>query len=184
MRGHVVEDLEDYVQFWSAFGGKWFGGLAPNSYAGPIPRDGGWGFVAGVRFKLAPDEAILVTTTSGGAKYTGFQVTDPWMIAADAKTHQTSLNLSQAAANPDGSYTYVIAATDPGVANWIDTAGLDEGFAVLRWQGLPAGATKDGLLREFKVVKLSELTGLPKVSPAERRQQLAARADGYANRVR
>src|SRR5262249_10064533 len=26
VRGHVVEDLEDYVQFWSAFGGKWFGG--------------------------------------------------------------------------------------------------------------------------------------------------------------
>ena len=184
VRSHVVEDLEDYVQFWSAFGGKWFGGLAPNAYAGPIARDGGWGFVAGVRFKLAPDEAILVTTTTGGAKYTGFQVTDPWMIAPDAKRYQTSLNLSQSVANPDGSYSYVIAATDPGVANWIDTAGLDEGFAVLRWQGLPPGATKDGLLREFKVVKLSELSSLPKVSPAERRQQLAERADGYANRVR
>ena len=184
VRSHVVADLADYVQFWSAFGSKWFGGLAPNAYAGPIARDGGWGFVAGLRFRLAPGEAILVTTTTGGAKYTGFQVTDPWMIADDARRHQTSLNLSQAAANADGSYTYVVAATDPGVANWIDTAGLDEGFAVLRWQGLPPGATKDGLLREFRVVKISELAGLPRVSPAQRRQQLAERADGYANRVR
>lgn len=55
---------------------------------------------------------------------------------------------------------------------------------MLRWQGLAPGATKDGLLREFKVVKIAELSNLPRVSPAQRRAQLAARADAYANRVR
>ncbi|CAN7228446.1 hypothetical protein LJR219_000831 [Phenylobacterium sp. LjRoot219] len=186
LRRRVLAKLEDYVRFWSAFGDGWFGGLAPNSIGGPVARDGGWGFVSGVRFKLAPGEAILVTTTAGGASYTGFQATDPWMIAADATRHQTSLNFSQARPNADGSFTYVIAPTDPGVANWIDSAGLAEGYAVLRWQGLPPGATKDGLVRDFRLVRIAEIQDLPvpRVTPEQRRAQLAARADGYANRVR
>lgn len=187
LRARVLAKLGDYVRFWSAFGDGWFGGLAPNSIGGPVARDGGWGFVSGVRFKLQPGEAVLVTTTRGGAAYTGFQATDPWMIAADATRYQTSLNLSQARPNADGSFTYAIAAEDPGIANWIDSAGLAEGYAVLRWQGLPPGAAKDGLVRDFRVVKLGEiqdLPGVPRVSPDERRAQLAARAEGYANRVR
>jgi hypothetical protein len=185
-RRRVLAKLEDYIRFWSDFPNVWFGGLEPNGHAGPIPRDGGWGFLAGLRYRLAPDEAILVTTTHGGARYTGFQVVDPWMIAPDARRHLASLNLSQAAAGPDGSFTYVIARTDPGVANWLDTAGLGEGYGILRWQGLPPGATKDGLLRDFRVVRLSELAnapGLVRVTPAERRAQLAARVAGYTSRL-
>ena len=34
--------------------------------------------------------------------------------------------------NADGTYTYVIAARDPGVHNWIDTDGLREGILTLR----------------------------------------------------
>ncbi len=185
--GHVLADVDDYVSFWSVFPDKWFGGIAPNTVGGPTPRDGGWGFVAGVHYKLQPGEALLVRTTDGQAQYTGFQVTDTWMIAPDAKRFQTSLNTSQARADADGGYTYVIAPTDPGVANWLDTAGLTEGFAVLRWQALPPGAAKDGLVREVRVVRIADLAGLigvARISPADRRAQTLARADGYANRTR
>jgi hypothetical protein len=187
LRRRVLAKLGGYVRFWAAFGDSWFGGLEPNSFAAPIPRDGGWGFVAGVRYKLEPGEAILVTTDRGEARYTGFQVIDPWMIAPDARRHQASLNLSQSTPNADGSFTYVISPTDPGVANWLDTGGLHEGFAIIRWQGFPPGATKDGLFRDFRLIKISELSALPalpRVTPAQRQARLKARAAGYVSRLR
>ena len=48
-------------------------------------RVGGWGFVAGLRYDLKADEALVVTTHNGGSRYTGFQLNDPWMIPPDAR---------------------------------------------------------------------------------------------------
>ena len=182
----VLAKLPDYVRFWGNYHTTWLGGLEPNSYAGPVPRDGGWGFIAGLRFKLAPGEALLVTTVSGGAGYAGFQLTDPWMMSPDTRHHQASLNLGQAKPNADGSYSYAIAPVDPGIANWIDSAGLHNGLALLRWQAVPPGVNKDDLIRECRVVTLSELDGLdvPRVTPPERKAQMAARDAAYASRAR
>jgi hypothetical protein len=187
LRRRARADLTDYVRFWARFPDHWVGGLASNTVREPSSRAGGWGFMSGLRYTLAPGEAMVVTTTPGGARYTGFQVIDPWMIAADGRRFQASLNLSQATPNADGSFTYVIAPQDPGVANWLDTAGLHEGFGIIRWQAVPKGMTKDGLLREHRVVQLSEVAAMPglaRVSTDERRKALDARARSYASRAR
>jgi hypothetical protein len=185
LKQRVLAKLPAYVRFWANYHTTWLGGLAPNSYAGPVARDGGWGFIAGLRFALAADEALLVTTTSGGAGYAGFQLTDPWMISPDRRRHQASLNLSQARPNIDGSYTYLVGPTDPGIANWIDSAGLRNGLALLRWQSVPAGADKDALIREFRVIKLSEagLLDVPHVTAGERIAALARQAADYMARA-
>ncbi len=187
LRRRVVGRLGDYVRDWADFPNHWFGGLKPNTYGGPMGREGAWGFVAGLRFSLAEDEALAVTISRGAASYTGFQVVDPWTLASDARAGLTSLNLSQAAPDKDGNFTYVIAPGDPGVANWLDTTGLRDGFGVIRWQGTPVGATKDGLLRSFRVIKLADAVNLPgvaKVTPRQRQAQLALRAQEWANRLR
>jgi hypothetical protein len=186
VRARVLAKLSDYVALWSRFPEKWFGGLAPNTIAKPVPREGGWGFLAGLRFQLKPDEAILVTTNPQSAGYAGFQIVDPWMIASDAKRYQTSLNLSQAKPNADGTYTYIIAARDPGVANWLDTAGLHDGYGILRFQVLPNGFDGKSLLRDFKVIKLDEaakLPGMARSDAAARKSALTVRAEGYSNRT-
>jgi hypothetical protein len=178
--------LPGFVRFWSRFPEIWFGGLAPNSVSEPLGRNGGWGVVAGCRFVLEPDEAILVTTGRNGAGYTGFQLNDPWMIAPDARANQVCLNLSQATPNADGSVTYVISQADPGVANWLDTVGCNAGMGILRWQALPPGPTSDGLIRDFRKVKLAALdsiSNIPRVTPAQRREAVAARAAAYAART-
>lgn len=179
-------DLADYIRFWAKFPDWWMGGLQPNAHKPPAVRAGGWGAVSGLRFALRDEEALVVTTTRGGAGYTGFQLIDPWMIAPDARRFQCCLNLSQVRPNADGSFTYVISPSDPGVANWLDTAGLHDGFGIVRWQALPPGATGEGLLRDFRVVSLAEVEkmDLPRVSPEQRGKQVAARAWSYANRTR
>ncbi|TAL00580.1 MAG: hypothetical protein EPO08_13165 [Rhodospirillaceae bacterium] len=187
LRRHVHEDLEAFVRFWARFPDIWFFGLKPNTISDTAAREGGFGFNAGCRFQLAPGTAVLVTTWHGDAAYTGFQLTDPWMIAPDARKHQCSLNSFQSVPNADGSFTYVIAASDPGVANWLDTAGFHDGFGVLRWQGVPRGASKEGLIREFRVIEISDLanmSNLARITPEKRQAQLASRADGYIGRGR
>jgi hypothetical protein len=184
---HLYEDLEGYIEFWAAFPDVWFGGLHGNKIAEPKGRNGGWGFVNGLSFDLAaPDDAILVTLDPAEAAYTGFQIIDPWMIAPDAKKYQVSLSSAQAVGNADGTRTYVISMTDPGAANWLDTAGLHQGLAIMRWQALSKTATKDKLVRDFRVLKHSDLAKLPdlaRVTPEQRKAALAARAKAYANRT-
>ena len=186
VRERVLADLEGYVRFWAHFPDIWFGGLKANTHSEPMQRPGGWGYVAGLNFSLADDEALLVTTTRGGAKYTGFQLNDPWMIAPDARLNQVCLNNSQSTPSSDGSTSYVISKRDPGLANWLDTCGMRDGLGILRWQNIPDGLTKDGLIRDFRVVKLADLPGmgLPTVTPAQRRSRVAARFAAYSSRTR
>lgn len=185
-RALVHRDLAGYIGFWSNFPNIWFGGLKPNTHSAPQQRPGGWGYVAGVNYHLAEGEALVVTLDPGGAKYTGFQINDPWMIAPDARARQVCLNGSQVAANADGTVTYVIAASDPGAANWLDTTGYHDGLAIIRWQAIPPGLKGDGLIRDFRVAKLSEVAAikdLSRVTPAERRARVAARKADYETRV-
>src|SRR3546814_3434081 len=99
--------------------------------------------------------SLVITTTDGGADYTGFQITDPWTLRPETLLRTSSLNKTQARKSPDGSYTYVIALQDPGIANWIDTAGLHQGWFQMRWQNLPAGS--EPTASAVKLVKLDDM---------------------------
>lgn len=182
----VMADLANVVRFWAGFPDVWLGGPAANTFAAPAAREGGWGFIGGVHFKLAPGEAAVVTMHPGEAAYMGFQLTDPWMVSPDNGRNQSCLNQAQSTPDADGRYTYVISPVDPGVANWLDTCGMDQGLGLMRWQGFPGGAKdNDGLFHGFRIVQLSEvetLAGVARVTPQERSRRLAARRESYFSR--
>jgi hypothetical protein len=139
-------------------------------------------------FRLRPDEALVATFNPGGAAYSTFPVTNVWGVSPDYGEHQCSLNNRQAVANADGRITVVLSALDPGVANWVDTSGLEEGFIMLRWQGLPPHAhAGEGPGVTSQVVKWAELpavlpAGLKRVTAAERKAALAERKAGFERR--
>ena len=141
------------------------------------------------RFRLAPDEALVVTVDPCGARYLGVQLADPWGASMDYGAHTCSLNQHQAHRRADGTITYVVALSDPGVHNWLDPAGLEQGTMLHRWQGLPDGGfDSERSVRSSQVVRLDQLAGvLPAdtrwVTPAERSRQLSARAAGLARRL-
>jgi hypothetical protein len=185
----VIADMPAWVTFWSHFKDG-FLGLPPfNSFAGPNGRDGGWGYLAGGRFRLAVDEALIVTTDPAGSYYTGFQISDPWTVSPDPMVRLVSLNGSQVMPNPDGTLTFALAAVDPGLANWIDTTNLAEGWMLIRWQGVPASADPAHFMRETRVVALDRIetevpAAVPRIDIAGRRRQLAERARSLGTRTR
>ncbi|MUL63906.1 hypothetical protein BOO86_05465 [Mycobacterium sp. CBMA 234] len=139
-------------------------------------------------FNLADNQALVVTLTPGSAKYFNVPVTNAWTVSPDYSTGDpTSLNNAQAIANPDGSYTLVISKTDPGVANWVSTGGLNQGTIFARWQGLDPNSTDQPTLTT-QLVTLDQLKAvLPKTTvyytPQQRAQEIAERQSGYTLRT-
>lgn len=137
-------------------------------------------------FQLEDDEAMVITIDPGRAGYFVVPVTNVWTIFSDVRDVQNSLNNTQAVANADGTYTFVISKTDPGVANWVSTGGLSLGSLFIRFQQLDASSTVDPTLHA-EVVTLDELDEiLPAdtkyLTAAERQEQLELRQEGYDTR--
>jgi hypothetical protein len=139
------------------------------------------------RFQLAPDETFVVDVGDGGAEYFTVPLSNIWGTTLDIVDRTGSLNKAQSVANEDGTYTYVISATDPGVHNWIDTDGLGEGILTLRMAEFGDAGPKQDLGATGRVVKLDRLDveapGLHRVTPEERATQLTQRRQGYLRRL-
>lgn len=103
-------------------------------------------------FDIADDEALVVDLTPPECDFWNIQLANYWMESLDYRYYKVHLNKGTAEYNPDGSVRIVIAATDPGVSNWLDTCGHDHGTMCVRW----IGATEHPDPK-VTVVKLDEL---------------------------
>jgi len=186
MANHAAAQLGQAAEVSLAFyNGIWQ--RAPNTLD-PYVRDLGWGIVAINRFQIADDEALVVTLDPVDARYLGVQVDDLWLRSANYVTHTSTLNNAQSKPNRDGTFTFVVAKEDPGYFNWVDTAGMNDGYLIGRWELFNEATTGDGAVREVRKVKLADLdAALPKgavrVSPQQRAAQLAAREAAYQLRL-
>jgi hypothetical protein len=132
-------------------------------------------------WELADDEALIVEVTPPSALYWSLSIGNQWWETIDYAGHQSSLNGHQAVLD-DGVFRAVVAHHDPGVANWLDTAGHRRGPGMVRWvraEQAPVPTTR--------VVSFDELDTVlppstPRVTPAERERVLAARRAGIRKR--
>lgn len=139
-------------------------------------------------FQLADDEALVITINRAGAGYFVVPVTDDWTVTKDYWNQQTSLNNVQSVADDAGNttYTIVVSPSDPGVANWVSTGGLNQGTISIRFQDIdPAVAHLPTV--SAQVVPLSALgsvlpPGTRYVTAADRAVQIATRKAGFNNR--
>jgi hypothetical protein len=101
------------------------------------PYAPGWGTPDNVyalgAFRLEPDEALVIEGRSPRCTYWGVQLWNRYMQSLDYRYHRVSLNREQAVLAPDGSFRVVVAHRDPGVPNWLATAGHREGLVFCRW---------------------------------------------------
>ena len=139
------------------------------------------------RFDLNPGEAFVVDVNDGGAEYFTVPLSNIWGTTLDICDRTGSLNKAQSVPNEDGTYTYVISPTDPGVANWIDSDGLREGILTLRMAEFGEHGPREDLGAHGRVVPLDELENavptLRRVSAQQRATELAERRAAYLRRL-
>jgi hypothetical protein len=110
-------------------------------------------------WRLAPDEALLVEVKPPQVcDYWNFQLNNHWMESLDYRFHTISINQHQARYADDGSVRLVVAHEDPGLDNWLDTAGHDFGTMCFRW--IRADAHPQPQARVVKLAELAELAEL------------------------
>lgn len=85
-------------------------------------------------YDLADDEA-LISEVKVPARYRYWSIilTNELYETTDWYNNQASLNDRQAVVDSDGVFRTVISARDPGVHNWLDTAGYPSGAIQGRW---------------------------------------------------
>jgi hypothetical protein len=96
----------------------------------------------------------------------------------------TSLNHRQATVGTDGRLWLVVAASDPGVPNWLDTTGRGVGLLNYRhfWgSALPTLQTK---VVPFGDVRAALPRDTPVIDAPTRERQIRARRDHLAWRFR
>ena len=137
-------------------------------------------------FRIGDDEAVVVTANAAGAGYRSIVLYDRWNRSLDYRDHQSHLNSGFMAPDADGTFTFVAAARDPQIHNWLDTQGFHEFFIGHRWQAISTSSAERPTIRA-EIVKLSQLDtsvgpGVARATPTQRLDQLATRRALYDRR--
>lgn len=153
------------------------GGMGTNIYAGGI-------------FDLADDEALYIEATfTGDPVYVSFHLGNLWGESPDYANHQSSLNLHQMHMGADGVQRWVVAHSDPGVQNWLDTTGLKRGFLSHRWAYSELPPESEWPQITCRKVALKDAAAcfpadMPVLSESQRRDEIAVRQAHVQRRFR
>ena len=134
-------------------------------------------------YDLKDDEALIIETpVPAKCTYRSMILTNEIYETTDWYDNLSSLNADQAPADADGVLRVVVSARDPGVANWLDTAGYPTGAVQGRWmecstQPIPS-------VRKVALAEVRKLlpAGTRTVSPAEREAEIRDRRSALQQR--
>jgi hypothetical protein len=134
-------------------------------------------------YDLADDEALIVEATMPAqCRYRSLILTNGIYETTDWINNQSSLNDAQAKADADGVLRIVVSARDPGVPNWLDTAGHSQGLIQGRWfdcDTQPIPSVRKVMLAQLRTALPPET---PVISPAEREAIIRDRRRAWQER--
>jgi hypothetical protein len=135
-------------------------------------------------FSCGPGEAVIFECRPPRCRHWSVSLANWWWEAIDFSARQSSLNQAQARLDADGTFRGVIAHEDPGVPNWLDTAGHEKGTLIARF--VMAEAAPVIRTRSVKLAALQDELPpeTPRVSFAEREASLARRQRAVWRRFR
>jgi hypothetical protein len=169
--------VERSLHYWSAHSRR-SAGAPPNAIGPPATPPGGAPHIAygAGRFELAPHEALVITTDVPDADYWSWALhTEHWFDSGDFASCMTSLNHVQAHIDTDDRLRIVVAATDPGTPNWIDTGGRPRGMLAYRLIGARTRPAPTTAIIAVGEVRDHVPSDHPLIDAAVRRDQLARR---------
>ena len=164
--------------------------LAPNTLMVHLPqssdkRAGLRGQAYGIgNFRCAPDEAVIVEFVPPRCRHWSVSLANWYWESLDFASRQSSLNGHQATLDADGVFRGVISHDDPGVPNWLDTAGNTRGSIAARF--LLSDSAPEPRLRCIPVAQLRSVlpAGTPHVDPAIRAEIIGRRRRAVWRRSR
>jgi hypothetical protein len=167
--------VHDNLQFFLQFGGA----APPNGFLPPIDRSA-MGAAAENRpvigrWELDPDEALILEVGPPEGVYWSYSLGNPWWETIHYGRHQSSLNAHQVAVDSDGLLRVVVCGRDPGVANWLDTAGHSNGAIILRCVRTMTAPTPNARVVSFDDIASALPADTKRVTAAERAAVLERR---------
>lgn len=178
--------VRDSVSYWADMLDKWqvrpgefvsYGELESNAIdftPGGAPLIAYW--------KVPLDDVLLIRVTPPRADYWAVEFGSYWWETMDYRYRLCSLNHHHAVLEEDGSLLVVVAHADPGLPNWLDPSGHDEGYVTFRWIG--ADSYPRPVTERLRASALSGrlAANVRRISPDERREQLRRRRLGVIKR--
>lgn len=182
--------LTGRIRTWFAFPTFFTYKEPVNSLTAPATTPGGLAsqFSSIGHYELADDQAMVVTVPAcADAPYQAIQIGSKWYVSTDYEHHQTSLTRAQSRASEDGLLRYVVSERDPGLANWLETTGHEQGVMMLRWQRVarPLDAADGPSAEVVPFDSLATRTDLDdqRVTPEQYADRIEARQVGVARRM-
>ncbi len=90
-------------------------------------------------WRLGPEESLVIEVKPPDCDSWNFQINNYWMESLDYRYFTICVNKASAVYQPDGSVKVIVAHTDPGHPNWLNTCGHSEGTMCWRWYRLKEG---------------------------------------------
>jgi hypothetical protein len=135
-----------------------FVSITPNDFPTPVVP-GNMAFAAFdaaysmAPYLIGPDEALVITGRWPECVFANVCLWNRWSQMYDYVNRQVSRNRANTTLEPDGSFRMILAHSDPGLPNWIDTEGRPLGTVFWRFF-LPEGDIETPMA---EVVKFDDL---------------------------
>ncbi len=178
----LADYLEENLNFFLSFSKT----DQPNTFLPPLdgtamgaaaenrPVIGSW--------SLGPHEALLIDVVPPEGVYWSYSLGNAWWETIDYGNHQSSLNGHQAEVDDDGHVRVVVAHRDPGVPNWLDTAGHSEGPIILRCVRTATAPSPTTTVVPFDEVAERLPAGTRRLSPSQRADTINRRRQAVSRR--
>jgi hypothetical protein len=127
------------------------------------------------RWELEPDEALILEVEPPEGVYWSYSLGNQWWETIHYGRRQSSLNGHQANVDADGVVRVVICSRDPGIANWLDTAGHSNGSMILRCVRTETAPVPRSRLVKFDDIAAALPADTTMVTAAERAAVIEAR---------
>ena len=84
-------------------------------------------------WEVAEGQALVIEVIPPECEHWNFQLNNYWMESLDYRYHTIHTNKHLAHYEQDGSIRLVVAHRNPGLPNWLETAGHTSGTMCFRW---------------------------------------------------
>lgn len=133
-------------------------------------------------WQVPRDEVLVVRVVPPTANYWAVEFGNYWWETMDYRYRLCSTNCHHAQLEDDGELLLVVAHDDPGLPNWLDPSGHEEGYITVRWIGADAYPAPECIQMKADELAAYLPPNVKRIDARQRREQLAARRRGVIRR--